>query len=160
MSASTIEAKLRKLEDIEEIKTLRSKYAYEANIIDGKSGDLKAFAGLFAKDGTFDVGMGVAKGPAQIEAMMRELTTQWKCAMHYMLNPAIDVDGDRATGRFTGLFAFVSDKNPRPIWLCNIYSDTYVRTSAGWRFQSVSIKTTFSPPEFAEAYAEHLPPNS
>jgi hypothetical protein len=158
MSSSTVETRLRKLEDLEEIKALRYKYSYGANIIDGKSGDLKAFAALFAKDGIFDVGMGVATGPAEIEQMMRALTTQWKCAMHYMLNPVIDLDGDKAAGKLTGLFAFVSNENPRPIWLCNIYSDTYVRTAAGWRFQSVHIKTTFSPPEFEAAYAGHLAP--
>ncbi len=151
-----IEARLQTLQDLEDIKTLRHRYSYGANIIDGKSGDLKAFAALFAADGIFDVGMGVAKGPSEIEKMMRGLTTQWKCAMHFMLNPVIDVAGDRATGNFTGLFAFVSAENPRPIWLCNIYSDTYVRTPGGWRFQSVHIKTTFSPPEFEAAYAGHL----
>jgi hypothetical protein len=152
----SIEAKLRQLQDIEDIKTLRSKYSYGANIIDGKAGDLKAFAALFAQDGTFDVGMGLATGPLEIEKMMRSLTTQWQCAMHYMLNPVINLHGDRADGMFTGLFAFTSIKNPRPIWLSNIYSDTYVRTPAGWRFQSVAIKTVFASPEFAEAYAEHL----
>jgi len=159
-NTATIEAKLLRLQDIEDIKTLRYKYAYEANIVDGQSGNLKSFAVLFAKDGTFDVGMGIATGPAEIERMMQSLTTQWQCAMHYMLNPIIQVHGDHAEGAFTGLFAFVSDKNPRPIWLCNIYSDTYVRTAEGWRFQSVKIKPTFSPPEFSEVYAEHLPPAS
>jgi hypothetical protein len=152
----TLEDRLLRLQDLEDIKTLRYNYSYGANIIDGKSGNLKEFAALFAKDGTFDVGMGVATGPAEIEQMMKALTTQWKCAMHYMLNPVIDLSGDRAEGKFTGLFAFVSDENPRPIWLCNIYSDTYVRTADGWRFQSVRIKTTFSPPEFDAAYAGHL----
>jgi SnoaL-like domain len=152
----SIEVKLRQLQDIEDIKTLRSKYSYGANIIDGKSGDLKAFAALFAQDGTFDVGMGLATGPLEIEKMMQSLTTQWQSAMHYMLNPLINLHGDRADGMFTGLFAFTSLKNPRPIWLSNIYSDTYVRTPAGWRFQSVAIKTVFASPEFAEAYAEHL----
>ena len=151
-----IEAQLRTLQDLEDIKTLRHKYSYGANIIDGKSGDLGAFAALFAKDGIFDVGMGVAKGPREIEQMMKALTTQWTCAMHFMLNPLIELAGDRASGNFTGLFAFVSAENPRPIWLCNIYSDTYVRTAEGWRFQSVHIKTTFSPPEFGAAYADHL----
>jgi len=159
-NTTSIEAKLQRLQDIEDIKTLRYKYSYGANIIDGKSGDLKAFAALFAKDGTFDVGMGVATGPAEIEKMMRSLTTQWQCAMHYMLNPVIELHGDRANGTFTGLFAFTSLKNPRPIWLSNIYTDTYVRTAGGWRFQSVNIKTTFASPEFMEAYAEHLTPNS
>jgi hypothetical protein len=159
-NTTSIEAKLQRLQDIEDIKTLRYKYSYGANIIDGKSGDLKAFAALFAKDGTFDVGMGVATGPAEVEKMMRSLTTQWQCAMHYMLNPVIELHGDRASGTFTGLFAFTSQKNPRPIWLSNIYTDTYVRTADGWRFQSVNIATTFASPEFLEAYAEHLTPGS
>jgi SnoaL-like domain len=158
MSAGeSIEAQVRQLQDVEAIKALRYNYSYGANIIDGQPGDLKKFAALFAHDGIFDVGMGVAKGPAEIEKMMRSLTTQWKCAMHYMLNPVITLKGDRADGKFTGLFAFISnEKSARPIWLCNIYTDTYVRTDDGWRFQSVHIKTTFSPPEFEAAYAGHL----
>ena len=80
--------------------------------------------------------MGVATGPAEIENMMKALTTQWQCAMHYMLNPIIEIDGDRARGTVSGLFAFTSVKNPAPIWLSNIYSDEYVRTPRGWRFQS------------------------
>lgn len=153
----SIESRLQRLQDVQDIKTLRYNYSYGANIIDGKSGDLKKFASLFASDGIFDVGMGIATGPAEIEAMMKGLTTQWKCAMHYMLNPVINLAGDRADGTFTGLFAFVgNEKDARPIWLCNIYSDTYVRTAQGWKFQSVRIKTMFSPPEFEAAYADHL----
>jgi len=152
----SIEDKLQRLLDIEEITTLRHRYAYGANIIDGKPGDLKAFAALFAADGTFDVGMGVATGPAEIENMMKSLTTQWQCAMHYMLNPIIEVDGDRARGTVSGLFAFTSVENPSPIWLSNIYSDEYVRTPRGWRFQSVTIRNTFADPAFFAGYADQL----
>jgi len=152
----SIEDKLQRLLDLEEITTLRHRYAYGANIIDGKPGDLKAFAALFAADGTFDVGMGVATGPAEIENMMKALTTQWQCAMHYMLNPIIDIDGDRARGTVSGLFAFTSVENPAPIWLSNIYSDEYVRTPRGWRFQSVTIRNTFADPAFFAGYADQL----
>jgi hypothetical protein len=153
---NTAESQLKRLQDLEEIKTLRYRYSYGANIIESKSGDLREFASLFAKDGTFDVGMGLATGPGEIEKQMKSVTTQWKCAMHYMLNPVIELQGDRANGKWTGLFAFVSDANPSPVWLSNIYSDTYVRTESGWRFQSVRITTTFADPEFLAAYAEHL----
>jgi hypothetical protein len=152
----SIEDKLQWLLDLEEITTLRHRYAYGANIIDGKPGDLKAFAALFAADGTFDVGMGVATGPAEIETMMKSLTAQWQCAMHYMLNPIIEVDGDRARGTVSGLFAFTSLENPSPIWLSNIYSDEYVRTPRGWRFQSVTIRNTFADPAFFAGYADQL----
>jgi hypothetical protein len=155
MTASN-EDKLLRLLDIEEIRTLRHRYAYGANIIDGKPGDLKAFAALFAADGTFDVGMGVATGPAEIEDMMKALTTQWQCAMHYMLNPIIEIDGDRARGTVSGLFAFTSVEKPSPIWLSNIYSDEYVRTARGWRFQSVTIRNTFADPAFFAGYADQL----
>ena len=152
----SIEDKLQRLLDLEEITTLRHRYAYGANITDGKPGDLKAFAALFAADGTFDVGMGVATGPAEIETMMKALTTQWQCAMHYMLNPIIEIDGDRARGTVSGLFAFTSVENPAPIWLSNIYSDEYVRTPRGWRFQSVTIRNTFADPAFFAGYADQL----
>lgn len=151
-----LEATIRRLADIEEITRLRYRYAYDANIVDGQSGNLRAFAELFADDGTFDVGMGVATGPDEIETMMKGLTTQWQCAMHYMLNPLIEVDGDRASGKVSGLFAFTTKDNAAPIWLSNIYTDSYVRTAKGWRFQSVTIQTTFADPAFFASYADKL----
>ena len=146
----------QRLSDIHDIKTLKSKYSYGANIIDGESGDLDMFANLFAEDGVFNVGMGEAIGPAAIKAMMKELTTQWHCAMHYMLNPLIEVDGDTAKANFTGLFAFTKTPTSSPVWLSNIYTDTFVRTPQGWRFQSVTVRPTFADPAFLEGYADHL----
>ncbi len=144
------------LSDIHDIKALKYRYAYGANILDGNAGDLKAFAALFSDDASFDVGMGEAIGPAQIEAMMKELTTQWHCAMHYMINPVIDVDGDTAKANFTGLFAFVANEGEAPVWLSNIYTDTFTRTAAGWRFQSVRVAQAFADPVFLAGYADQI----
>lgn len=152
----SIQVQLRQLGDLEEIRTLRHRYAYLANIVDGQPGDPEEFSRLFAVDGTLDLGMGAATGQAEIVAMMKSATTQWVCAMHYMLNPLIDLKGDVAEGKVSGLFAFTTQDNPSPIWLSNIYSDTYVRTEQGWKFQSVKIKTTFVDPKFMEAYANLL----
>lgn len=148
--------KVQRLQDIEDIRALKYRYAQEANIINGKGGDLAAFAALFAEDATFDVGMGVATGPAEIETMMKGLTTQWQTAMHYMLNPQITIKGDRAEGTISGLFAFTTKQNPAPIWLSNIYTDSFVRTPHGWRFQSVRVQTTFADPAFLAGYADQL----
>ncbi len=152
----SLEAEVQRLKDLEEITTLKHKYSYGANILDGCSGDLKSFAALFAEDATFDVGMGVATGPVEIEAMMKQLTTQWQCAMHYMLNPVIELDGDRAKGVITGLFAFTTTDQPAPVWLSNIYTDTFVRTPQGWRFQSVTVRQAFADPVFLQGYADKL----
>lgn len=155
-TTTALAEKVQRLQDIEDIRALKHRYAQEANIINGKSGNLPAFAALFAEDATFDVGMGTATGPAEIEAMMKGLTTQWRTAMHYMLNPQITVKGDRAEGTIYGLFAFTTEDNPTPIWLSNIYTDSFVRTPQGWRFQSLRIENTFADPAFLAGYADKL----
>lgn len=153
---TSVQAEIQRLSDLEAIRTLKHQYAYLANIVDGKPGDPKKFAELFAKDATLDLGMGLRTGRAEIEDMMKSATTQWTCAMHYMLNPLITLDGDRAEGTITGLFAFTTEDNPSPIWLSNIYSDTFVRTAEGWKFQSVRIQTAFVDPDFLKIYADLL----
>ena len=150
------DAATRHLSDLEAIRTLKNRYAYGANIINGKPGDLAAFAALFTDTAEFDVGMGLATGPAEIEAQMKELTTQWQSAMHYMLNPVIDITGDTASAIFTGLFAFTTADNPAPIWLCNLYRDRFERTADGWKFSAVSVETVFADPAFLVGYEDHL----
>ncbi len=151
-----IEKQLQQLRDLEEIRSLKNRYAYLANIVDGEPGDPREFAALFTETATLDLGMGLCTGRDEIEAMMKSATTQWKCAMHYMLNPLIEINGDRADGKVTGLFAFTTEDNPSPIWLSNIYTDTFARTDEGWRFQSVTIQSTFVDPEFLVIYADLL----
>ena len=87
---------------------------------------------------------------------MQELTTQWHCAMHYMLNPVIEINGDNATANFNGLFAFMANEGEAPVWLSNIYEDTFTRTAAGWRFQSIRIGQTFADPVFLAGYADQM----
>ncbi|WP_257276290.1 nuclear transport factor 2 family protein [Endozoicomonas sp. SESOKO4] len=139
-------------DDIQAITRLKSQYSYGANIMAGKPGDLDEFAGLFDEQAIFDVGMGEVCGPQAIKTLMQSLTTQWYCAMHYMLNPVIDIDGDYARAKFTGLFAFVSEPGAAPVWLSNIYHDTFVRTPEGWRFASVKVEQAFADPGFLSAY--------
>lgn len=153
---TNMQAQLQRLTDLEDIRTLRYQYAGLANIVDGIPGDQKQFADLFTETGTMDVGMGLATGRTEIEAMMRSATTQWKSAMHYMINPLITLDGDRAEGAVTGLFAFTTEANPSPVWLSNIYSDKYARSKDGWKFDSVRIQTVFVDPAFLEIYAALL----
>ncbi len=147
-------ADIRMLKDIEEIRRLRAKYAYGANVVEGQCGDLKAFGELFAEDGKWDVGLGIATGPSEVEAVMRQLTARWRTAMHYMINPLIEVKGDHGRGTCTGLFAFTTYDNARPIWLSIIYTDSYVRTPAGWRFQSVAGLNTIADPDYLKIYAD------
>lgn len=147
-----MQAQLLRLNDLEAIRTLRHRYAYLANVIDGQLGDADAFAALFSVDGTLDFGMGEARGPEQIAAMLRGAAVDWQCAMHYMLNPLIELHGDEATGRVAGLFAFTTLARPEPIWMSNLYEDRYVRVAGEWKFAAVRVIPTFADPAVIEAY--------
>ena len=49
---------VQQLSDLHDTKTLKYRYSYSANNVDGNPGDLKAFAALFTDDASFNVGMG------------------------------------------------------------------------------------------------------
>lgn len=148
-----IQAQLQRLNDLEAIRALRHRYAYLANVIDGQLGDARAFGALFSDDGEMDLGMGLAKGPDEIAAMLQGAAVDWQCAMHYMLNPLIELRGDEAEGQVSGLFAFTTQARPQPVWLSNLYEDRYVRVDGGWKFRSVRVRTTFVDPAVVEAYS-------
>lgn len=148
-----MQAQLQRLNDLEAIRALRHRYAYLANVIDGQLDDAEAFAGLFCVDGVLDIGMGQARGREEIAAMLRAAAVDWQCAMHYMLNPLIDLQGDEAEGQVSGLFAFTTQARPQPVWLSNLYEDRYVRTDDGWQFRMVSVRTAFVDPAVVEAYS-------
>lgn len=148
-----MQAQLQRLNDLEAIRALRHRYAYLANVIDGQLGDAEAFAALFCADGVLDFGMGQARGREEITAMLRAAAVDWQCAMHYMLNPLIELQGDEAEGQVSGLFAFTTQARPQPVWLSNLYEDRYVRVDGGWKFRSVRVRTTFVDPAVVEAYS-------
>lgn len=147
-----LQAQVQRLNDLEAIRTLRHRYAYLANVIDGQLGDADAFAALFSADGTLDFGMGAARGPEQIATMLRGAAADWQCAMHYMLNPLIELQGDEAAGRVAGLFAFTTRARPEPVWMSNLYEDRYVRVGDEWKFAAVRVLPTFADPAVIEAY--------
>lgn len=147
-----MQAQLQRLNDLEAIRALRHRYAYLANVIDGQLGDAEAFSALFCADGVLDFGMGQARGREEITAMLRAAAVDWQCAMHYMLNPLIELHGDEATGRVAGLFAFTTLARPEPIWMSNLYEDRYVRVAGEWKFAAVRVIPTFADPAVIEAY--------
>lgn len=148
-----LEARLRALEDIEEIRTLRYWYGHHSNLVDGRGGDVDAFSALFCDDAEWAIGFGTFRGRAAIKAGLQAAFKQeWLSVLHFMLNPLITVNGDRAHGTWSGLFPFISKRNPRPVWGAVIYHDDYVRTDQGWKFQSIRIDRVFQSPEYHAVY--------
>ena len=85
------------LEDIEAIKQLKARYADACD----RNYDVDTLASLFAEDAIWDGGLfGVHNGREEIRAFFQGVSSDITFAMHYMMNPIIDVDGDEATGEW------------------------------------------------------------
>jgi len=92
---ASIAARLQRLEDTEEIRTLLLDYG---RLLDLR--DLAGYSRLFAKDGEWVGGFGSAKGPAEILAFMQKnLGTgpNRNNSFHILSNFEIEVKGDSAT---------------------------------------------------------------
>ncbi len=86
-----IERELQRLKDVEAIIRLRSLYCYYADLKDCDN-----WANLFTEDGVFETDVfGIYKGRETIRALQH-----LPFAVHYVMNPIIDVDGDRASGKW------------------------------------------------------------
>lgn len=127
------ERKLVELADREEIRSLIIRYAAH---LDARQ--LREYADLFAPDGTWTGGLGSATGPDAIVEMLERglvhIDLPSGGTYHLTFNPAVLVDGDRATA--TSRYAYlVRDEADRPVVsLIGHYEDDLVRTPAGWRF--------------------------
>lgn len=144
-----LEARLRKLEDIEEIRQLLLEYARRLD-----AADYTGYADLFTTDGELNAQLGNAKGRAAIVALLQDrLGTNpdrpRKPAVHLVGNPDIRIDGDTAAS--TVIWAYVThDDEGFPLILqLGHYRDVLAREDGVWRFRrrDISRDLGFSPLE-------------
>ena len=137
-----LEARLRRLEDVEEIRLLLEEYA---RCLD--AADYVGYSELFTEDGELHAQIGVAKGREAIRALLDKRldpgATPRRTAFHWIGNPTIEVDGDRA--RSIVLWSYVThDDAGFPLILqVGHYQDELVRDDAGWRFHRREISRDF-----------------
>lgn len=149
-----LEARVRRLEDIEAIKQLKAEYCAACD--DGYDPD--RLAALFTEEAVWDGGrtFGVAEGREAIRAHFRGASERVTIARHQVMNPIIEVDGDRATGQwllFQPCTAADSSGAEQAVWLAATYSDEYARDGDGWLIARTGIDVAFFTP-FDEGWAE------
>ena len=128
----SLAARVQRLEDTEEIRTLLLNYG---RYLDAR--DFAAYSRLFAKDGEWVGGFGTVKGPAAIQAFMHKNIPGPNTAHNYHLltNFIIDVHGDTATAWSRWTFVVPSaDKRPS-MAQGGRYDDTLVREDGHWKFK-------------------------
>lgn len=128
-------ARVQRLEDTEEIRTLLIEYG---RLLDAH--DLAGYSHLFAKDGEWVGGFGSARGPAAIQALMAKnlgatRTSKPGSTYHLLTNFEIDVHGDEATAWSRWSFTVTTADNKPAILYGGHYDDELVREDGHWRFK-------------------------
>ena len=144
---SDLEARVRRLEDIEAIRQLKA--AYCAACDDGYDAD--RLAALFTEDAVWDGGrtFGVVEGREAIRRHFRGASRRLTIARHQVMNPIIELDGDRASGHwllFQPCTSASADGSETAMWLAATYSDSYARHGDGWLIARTEIDVAFFTP--------------
>jgi hypothetical protein len=147
-------ARVRALEDAEAIRSLKARYAelVDARYADGAPRErarVERLAGeiaaLFSEDAVWDggAGLGVCRGRDAIRARMAAPTLRF--SRHYFVNPRIEVDGDRAQGRWE-LIAPCTGADGRALWMAGVEDDAYERVGGAWLHRSMALHVVFLAP--------------
>jgi ketosteroid isomerase-like protein len=143
VSGSDLERRVQTLEDIEAIKRLKHRYADACD----RGYDADTLVPLFAEDAVWDGGLfGRYEGREAIRAFFQGVSADIVFAMHYMMNPIIEVDGDRARGAWYLFQTSTFAAGNRPIWGAARYDEEYVREPDGWKFQRLQLVSSFWTP--------------
>jgi hypothetical protein len=138
----TLNARIRRLEDIEAIRQLKARYCQACD----DDHNPEAVAACFVEDGLWegpDLGIH-ARGHAAIKDYIGGVRASGRVnkPAHMVMNPLITVEGDRATGhwRFLMMYADRGDPaTPRFHRIIGIYEDEYVRTGDGWLMSRLCV---------------------
>jgi len=136
MSDATLEARIRRLEDIEALRQLKVRYAAFCD----DDYDADGIASLFTDDGIWDGGqMGCCEGKKAIREFFSTSDRAVPFAIHHVTNPLIEIDGDRATGRWYLWQPCTFAEGNQGLWMAATYDDVYHRDGDRWLFHHVII---------------------
>ena len=128
--------KLQWLFDIERIKQLKHRYCAYCD----EGYNPQGIAGLFTPDGVWDGGVfGRAEGREAIADFFSGTGTQVDFANHYVCNPVIEIDGDKASGAWDLWQPMVMKENNQALWLVAKYREQYVRAADDWQFKHLTL---------------------
>jgi hypothetical protein len=136
-----LEERVGRLEDLEAIKNLKHQYARYCD-----SGyDANGFASLFVEDGIWDSNaFGVYRGRDEIFDFIAGLREEILWALHYMVNPIIDIADDGLSARGTWILlepatmgGLDGSSERDAVVITANYEDEFVKVDGEWRFKKV-----------------------
>jgi SnoaL-like domain len=149
-----LERKFCRLQAAEDIRNLKARYA----IVCDTGYKPKGMRPLFTKDAVWDGGrFGRHEGVEAICGFFAGVSKEIVWALHYMVNPIIELDDNLETARGSWYLwqpcTVTTPQGPKPVWLTGTYADRYRKVDGVWRFSEVNLAVqTISP--FDEGWAK------
>jgi hypothetical protein len=134
----SVEARLQRLESLEEIRTVLTDYG---RFLDAR--DFSSYSHLFAKDGEWIGGLGQLRGPTAIQVFMEKSIGTANPGHNYHLLSSFEIDlhGDTATAWSRWAFVVPGPDQKPVIAQSGHYDDTLVREDGHWRFKRRTAST-------------------
>ncbi len=137
MSNLTLEQRITRLEDIEAIKQLKARYC---EICDDMHNPDR-IASVFAEDGIWESeAFGRATGHAEIRALFQRFKDMFSFSQHNIMNPIIEVNGDRATAMWYIVGPWTQADTGKETWMTLRYDDDYVKIGGEWKYQHLRAR--------------------
>jgi hypothetical protein len=152
-SDSSLARRLQRLEDYEAIRQLKAFYAKCADdkyTADHRRKPPAEFdrigrlqASVFTEDGVWDGGpqFGKKVGRDAIGDHLRDVP--WSFAMHYFINPLIELRGDTAHADWMLWQTCTFAENNLSVFMAATTSDDYIRTAQGWKMTRMAFTLKF-----------------
>lgn len=158
MTVEELAARIKVLEDIEAIKKLKATYCYLCDAGLDNERNLNELIAHFAENARVDFGLGPASqftGREGLKVFFGEVVPgAVSFCMHMVHNPIIDVNGDKAAGRWYYEVPATDASTNRAQWMAGIYEEEYVRENGEWKFSSIVTKWKYISP-FDEGWAQN-----
>lgn len=139
-SLESLNVRLRKLEDIEEIRNLRMSYHQFVN-----EETFDRFDEIFSEDALVDFGyIGRAKGIQEVRDLFLKIPRSVDVVKQFIHNHIVNVDGDDATG-----LAYLDARYARAgksLMVAASFREKYRRTPKGWKICETIVNVFFSVP--------------
>jgi hypothetical protein len=138
------EVELRKLLDRDRITALMNRYF--ATIDDASSLDAEWARSIFSEDVHVEHRGIILQGMEDLAVGNRFVRNGWDRTFHVSTNAQIELDGDRAhlRAQLLAIHVHPASTPPEPYVIANVFEADTVRTSDGWRFQTLNLRPVWS----------------
>jgi ketosteroid isomerase-like protein len=143
MNLEELAQRVQTLEDIESIKKLKARYTSYCD--NGYEPD--GIASLFTEDAVWDGGVfGRCEGREAIRKFFQGASKMLPFAIHYVMNPIIEVNGNTATGSWYLFQTCTFAEGNQAVWGAARYSEEYVKRGGEWKFKNLKVNSEFWTP--------------